>query len=84
MGLPAGQGTPDPFVIERPWQVQPALQVVAGADVVPREDVGPSQAPQQDIFPRPTSHAPQAAEALDGLFIGKFGQPLEEVRDAPR
>ena len=57
--------------------MQPALQILAGTDVIARKDVCPSQAAEQHVFRRPTPHATQPAEAGDGLLVGQARQPFQ-------
>src|SRR5689334_23901386 len=61
-GLKAG-------VVERLVAVEPAREVVAGADVVPREDVQPPEPAQKRVLGRPAPNSAQTQEGGERVVV---------------
>ena len=68
-GLPSGEDPLHAVVVERFQDPEPALQVVAGADVVAREHVQASEPPQQDVLRGPAADTAQGAQPRHGRRI---------------
>jgi hypothetical protein len=74
---PARIDPPNPLVFEWFGQTQPTLKVIAGPDVITREDMGPPQAAEQDVLRSPAPYSTKFTEALYGLVVRKVCQPFQ-------
>src|SRR5207245_10430277 len=61
--VPSCQDVPDALVITRLPQAEPPLQTLTGTDVIPGEDMNPSQAAEQHVLGRQAPNAPQLTQA---------------------
>ena len=60
------------LVIQRLGPVQPSLQIVPGADVVARKDMGSPQAAEQNVFCSPTAHPSKLQQPRHGIGVVEF------------
>ena len=75
--LPSPHGGLNAGVVERPAAVEPAREVVAGADVVPRKDMQPPQPAQKRVLGRP---APDPAQPQKRGERGSVVERLDRGR----
>jgi hypothetical protein len=68
-GLPVAYGRLDAVIVERAAPIEPACEVVAGADVVSREDVQPAEAAQECVFRAPAADSAQPAERGERVTV---------------
>src|SRR5262249_27527034 len=64
-------------IIQWLLQTQPALQIIARADVISGKDVQPPESAQQRVFRRPPSHSPQLKQPRYGRFIIEKSQSFQ-------
>jgi hypothetical protein len=72
--VPSCQDVPDALVITRLPQAEPPLQTLTGTDVIPGEDMNPSQAAEQHVLGRPTPNAPQLTQSCDRILVIELHQ----------
>ena len=72
--VPSCQDVPDALVITRLPQAEPPLQTLTGTDVIPGEDMNPSQAAEQHVLGRPTPNAPQLTQSCDRTLVIELHQ----------
>ena len=63
IGLPAAHEAADRGIVEGLADAQPAAELVASADIVSREDVQPSEAPEHDVLRGPSADAVERPQA---------------------
>ena len=76
-GLEIGQDPAHPRVIQGFFEIQPGLQLAAGAHVVAGEQVGAAQAPQQGVLRRPAADALEAAQGLNRGVVIQGGEIIQ-------
>ncbi len=76
-GLPSGEDPLHTVVVERFQEPEPALQVVARADVVARKHVQASETAQQDVFRGPAADTAQGAQPRHGRRIVEVLEVVE-------
>src|SRR2546425_13069499 len=72
--VPSCQDVPDALVITRLPQAEPPLQTLTGTDVIPGEDMNPSQAAEQHVLGRPAPNAPQLTQSCDRILVIELHQ----------
>ena len=75
--LPSTEDMRNAIIVERLAQAHPALQVVAGADVVAGKEVDPAHSTEQGVFSRPSPHAAQFHQPGHRLVVLQIRQRFQ-------